>query len=474
MESTKTAEFPQGEGQQQQQQQQQLEPAFDSACESDTPQMWMDDVERLRASGADVAGLYPLHHVAFHGRADIAKLILDRGYDDKNALDDTGSTALQHAAIQGHVNVTMALLAAGADLNLRCKGNMSPLGLAVSMGHVDTARVLIEHGADVTAAPAGDGSTLLHAAAVNDRSEIVSLLCLKGADVDKVDDHGRTSLQVAALRGHAATARALLVAGADAHVRYGGHGESSAIGVAAMGGHANMLMAMIEHGADVNAADSDGLTALHVAAMYNRKAAIEVLVGAGADIEARVHGTRKTPLSFAARKNNLSAVVVLLRHGACVCNRDATDRTALHYLVAYAGRLRTAEVVDLMLRYGADEEAVDIDRQAPADVVGSKVSEQYSLAEDVERVRQLLANAPADRAWRRRGVLVLCRAFYPSGRVQLGHKYSHDRDTSSGEPSRAQAEWVGVASMLMGAGADPISLMGDGAYIIFETIVGFL
>lgn len=32
------------------------------------------------------------------------------------------------------------------------------------------------------------------------------------------------------------------------------------------------------------------------------------------------------------------------------------------------------------------------------------------MAEGVDRVRQLLANAPADRAWRRWGYLVLCRA----------------------------------------------------------------
>ena len=87
-------------------------------------------------------------------------------------------------------------------------------------------------------------------------------------------------------------------------------------------------------------------------------------------------------------------------------------------------------------------------------------------------MRKLLTNAPADRAWRRRGFLVLCRAHYPGGRVQLGHWSVHDHDNgiakrtrSRAGPSRAEAEWAGVASMLMGVGADPISLMGDGADI---------
>lgn len=110
-----------------------------------------------------------------------------------------------------------------------------------------------------------------------------------------------------------------------------------------------------------------------------------------------------------------------------------------------------------------------------------RVEGQNNVTEDVERVRGLLANAPADRAWRRRGFLVLCRAYYPTGRVRLGCKSSHTgvgiakrTRSSRTEKSRAGADWAGVASMLMRVGPDPVSRMGDGADIIFETIVGFL
>lgn len=89
----------------------------------------------------------------------------------------------------------------------------------------------------------------------------------------------------------------------------------------------------------------------------------------------------------------------------------------------------------------------------------------------------LLANAPADKAWRRRCFLVLCRARYPSGRVllrQVGYHMIAKRTRSRSEVSRAEVEWAGGASMLMGAGTDVISLMGDGADVIFEVIVTFL
>lgn len=72
--------------------------------------------------------------------------------------------------------------------------------------------------------------------------------------------------------------------------------------------------------------------------------------------------------------------------------------------------------MDLLLRHGADEKAVDNNGHTPADMVEySDVEGKGSLAEGVERVRKLLANAPADCAWRPRGFLVLCRIHFPSG-----------------------------------------------------------
>ncbi|CAM9177275.1 unnamed protein product [Ectocarpus sp. 12 AP-2014] len=138
-------------------------------------------------------------------------------------------------------------------------------------------------------------------------------------------------------------------------------------------------------------------------------------------------------------------------------------------------------MVDLLLRRGADETAVSENGHTAADMVGLKTEELDSLAEDVDRVRKLLARAPADRAWRRRGFLILCRAYYPGGRVQFRHRTSQapaagvaKRTRSSEEPSTAERDWAGVVSMLMGDGVDPISLMGDGANLIFEKIVGYL
>ena len=439
----------------------------------DVARMIVEHGVDVNAAGTD--GRIPLHYASFSGKAEeMVSLLLAAGAA-VDAADDQGWTPLHNAAKGGHTAAARALLAAGADVSLRCNRDMSALDRAANNGHVNVATVLIEYGADVKGAGT-DGSTALHYP-TGDKSEMVSLLCLEGAAVDAVNDHGCTPLHNAAIGGHAASTRALLSAGADVSLRC--DVGLSALDRAAAEGNADVVTAIVEHGADVNAAGAIGHIALHLAAMYNRTAAIEVLLEARADIEARMDEDRNTPLFLAAKKSSVSAVAMLLKHGASVNMRNATGRTPLHAAAASAGGLGTVEVVDHLLRWGADEKAADSDGQTPVDVIGADF--QSSPADDVERVRQLLANAPADRAWRRRCFLVLCRAHYPSGRVQLGCGSSHAHDSgivkrirSRAGPSRAEVEWAGVASMLMGVGADPISLMGDGANIIFETIVSFL
>lgn len=88
-------------------------------------------------------------------------------------------------------------------------------------------------------------------------------------------------------------------------------------------------------------------------------------------------------------------------------------------------RFRGVQYVDLLLRSGADEGIVhpDDNNKVAADVIGERISDKTPLAEEeIERVRKLLANAPANRAWRRRGFLSMCRAF--PGRVQLEQENS--------------------------------------------------
>ena len=85
-----------------------------------------------------------------------------RAYTERVGVQG-GLTALLHAARQGHIEVAMALLYAGADINRVSGDHTSPLQIAAMNGHFDLALRLIERGADPNIATGG-GATPLFAA----------------------------------------------------------------------------------------------------------------------------------------------------------------------------------------------------------------------------------------------------------------------------------------------------------------------
>ena len=384
---------------------------------------------------------------------------------------------------------------------------------------------LLEAGADFKTRDER-GRTLLHIAASKGKPDMVQLLLREEADINALDSWGVPPLFLAIENDHMATARALLAGGANASAPHGAC-KRTALHMAAQTGHVEMLRAMIEHdGPDVNAAGSLGYTALHCAALNlnGTSDAIDALVEAGANIEALTIYDA-TPLHLAASDLKPVAVSALLRRGADVnaqgdvgdtplhCAvatsetlqeaaevvdlllragadvnaQDDTGGTPSHNVASKAGTQGAAEVVDLLLRSGADETITDEDCYDAMNVVGTEVEEQDRLTEGFERVRKLLANASADRNWRRRGYLVLCRA-HPD-RVQPGqegaskHCEMAPRARSKTKLARAQVRgrkkevgdslasertcdfWIDVVAKVL------LWLKEEG---IFRTIVGYL
>ena len=395
---------------------------------------------------------------------------------------------LELAARHGNRDLVQKLIEAGVPIG-------DALHEAVAGGHGDVVNDLLDKGASIAAKDSRDGESCLHAAAAWGRTELMQLLFLKGADIDALDDMGATPLWTAAKMGNVDAARALLAAGADTNT---GRDErmGSILHLVAPRKNVDMLRLTIEHGADLNAIDQDHETALHCAVLCSAGAeVIDVLVEAGANIEARdIDGS--TPLHFAAR--NLAAqglipeeLIALVKHGARVNAQDGGLQTPLHCVAIQAGfqededAQESAAVVDFLLRSGADETIVDADGMTAADIVGEVVVETRRLAEDVVRVRQLLANAPVDMAWRRRGYLVLCRAL--PDRVHRIPKSSSARTgmawRTRSRSKIAKTETIGRGEIVGGEVAE----QNEGGWIevtakvlglqeegIFRTIVGYL
>ncbi len=123
---------------------------------------------------------------------------------------------------------------------------------------------------------------------------------------------------------------------------------------AAMRGNAAEVRALIERGADVNAAQGDGMTALHWAGHRGNAEIAELLLAAAADPDPRTRNGHYTPLHLAARAGHAAVVDVLLSGGADAEVTTATGATTALHLAAAAG---SEGAVRALLRHGADVNA---------------------------------------------------------------------------------------------------------------------
>lgn len=401
-------------------------------------------------------------------------------HGEREAVGDLGS-ALCEAVRGEHADILKILLHHGDRGDFGGMG--SALHEAVLSGRGDFVSILLENNASVDARDS-IGDTPLHAAAQQGETEILRSLLGKGAFADSLGFEDRTPLYVAAERGHKDVVRALLAAGADKSVRCG-RSAKVALLVAAEYGRVDALEALIEHGVDVRAASRSQNTALHYAARKDHGGAIDTLVEAGAAVHAQ-NREGCTPLHEGARISSYEVVLALLNHGADVNAQDHQGRTPLYHGACKAGKVGSARVVDLLLKSGADETIVATDRRSPAHVVSLSVRMRCELPEEYDIVRTLLANAPADRSWRRRGFLALCRAhgsrLDPGQEGSATHAGGAPSADSRGNSARTEARTGGGAGRegardelsrpnWPGVVLKVLELAEEG---IFRTIVGYL
>lgn len=107
---------------------------------------------------------------------------------------------------------------------------------------------------------------------------------------------------------------------------------------AAMNGDADRVVALLRSGADVNAAQGDGMTALHWAAYNGRVGLVETLLAAGASTGVTTRIGSYTPLHHAARNGFADVVEALIAAGADVEAVTSTGAARALHLAGASGR----------------------------------------------------------------------------------------------------------------------------------------
>ncbi len=129
----------------------------------------------------------------------------------------------------------------------------------------------------------------------------------------------------------------------------------SPVADAAQRGDLEAVRALLQQGADPNAAQADGLTGLHWAALNGGDGIAEILLYAGAAASPVTRVGGYTPLHLASQSGHGAVVLTLLEGGANADKYTTTGVTALHF----AAQSDAADAIRALVEHGADVNARD-------------------------------------------------------------------------------------------------------------------
>jgi ankyrin repeat protein len=293
----------------------------------------VDAVRILIENGADV------HARSLSHRALVARRMPhageQRGHNSGEWVIKGGSTPLLLAARSGNVDIAGLLLAGRADVNEAAPDGNTPLSIAAHSKHGELAAFLLDKGADPDVS--GPGYTPLHSAVLRSDPNLIVALIKHGANPDARltngapfrrtdpdylllgDLEGATPFLLAArflepelmellakdgadtkLPMNDGTNPLMAAAGVawdDAYERRGPYITGATLPTDEQQALATVKMA-IQLGADVTAVNRDGDTALHGAVAKGYGEIVQLLVKAGAKLDAR-NKKGQTPLAIA-------------------------------------------------------------------------------------------------------------------------------------------------------------------------------
>ena len=258
-----------------------------------------------------------------------------------------------HEACRGNHDECLALLLPYVETTQVGFGIL--LSECVHADHVACTEVLLQHWKSVC----GNASCIPHerkgitvrpCPAMWADPTVCQVLIDAGADIETLDEFGRSPLLKASSFGELAIVKMLVKAGAG--VRVTDKDGATCLTLAAYFGFIETVRYLVGFPeVDVNHAEKEGYTALHFAGQENHPEVVEVLIDAGADVEAIEDELGCSPLLTASMSGGLDAVKVLIRAGADVRVAD-NEGDACLILATYFGHIETVRYLLCMPEVG--------------------------------------------------------------------------------------------------------------------------
>lgn len=301
-----------------------------------------------------------IHFAIEHDCPKALNLLFSHCNNNINYTDNNGLSHFHIACITGHASMVKYFVDNGVDLNVRFRSgdhdernDFTPLLFAVKYGQLEIAQLLLERGCDPNA-PDFFGRTPLHLVA--GIPEILGDLIL----AKKINAFHKTD---------------------DSHAK----------AIAFQTHTLEVLELLVKHGADVNATDRRGDSPLSYVfhdetANYVEKKFLRNSLDFR--IFSKVFSAAKLGIMKRLKTNQMRKIKLLLEHGASVALRNDNDDTVLHYAIndlkssrqlgdlaePYFDDSVTVDVVESILKCGADVDARNKDGQTPLQIAVSVLS----------------------------------------------------------------------------------------------------
>lgn len=264
------------------------------------------------------AGLSALQIATYHRHFSIVRTLLDHGAD----VDDCDKSkeprpALFIAVCNNRTDIVRLLLQRGANINFQPKFNNgaqeSALHFAVKRGLVEVVQSLLEFQPDLEARDFPMKETVLSAACRSCKIEIVQHLLTAGADIEaKIEENSATIVVRMFQDKNLPLAQILIDRGAS--LDYRGRKKQTLLHETVARDNMEAMEFLLRNKHDANAQDVDGMTPFMLAAQSDQAAAMRMLLGSGASVEA-TDRLGRTALHFAAAAGSNEATTILLEHG---------------------------------------------------------------------------------------------------------------------------------------------------------------
>ncbi|QRY18880.1 ORF-10 [Teiidae poxvirus 1] len=276
------------------------------------------------------AGYSPLYISLSKMNMVAAKYLLDKGASPNRLFINFGNTLYGKLSIEAY----RILIDYNVNVNIRNKHGCTPIYYAIRRSNKELVELFLINGVILNQ----DRELYLTTALLSGCSlDIIRLLINYGANVNEIDDFGRTPLHHSICKGYHDITRLLVTSNAllDVEDNYTG----SPLYYSVYKNDVLSTKLLIRNGADVN---KDNI--LNIAISCRNRLLVEILLNNGADAK------KERVIHKALDVKDLQILTLILQHGA---NPDAYNSEGLTPLYV-AVTLLKIEFTKVLLEYGAD------------------------------------------------------------------------------------------------------------------------